>query len=76
MALVGVGLLPGWYFMSQWLPTFLTQTYRLDFNQALGDRLTLVYFVQDLGLWVGGGLVAALYRRGRTVVPSRQAVSG
>lgn len=74
VALVGVGLLPGWYFMSQWLPTFLTQTYRLDFNQTLGNRLTLVYFVQDLGLWVGGGLVAALSRRGLSVLSARKAV--
>lgn len=74
VALVGVGLLPGWYFMSQWLPTFLTQTYRLDFNQALGNRLTLVYFVQDLGLWVGGGLVAVLARRGFSVLTARKAV--
>lgn len=74
VALVGVGLLPGWYFMSQWLPTFLTQTYRLDFDQALGNRLTLVYFVQDLGLWVGGGLVAVLARRGFSVLTARKAV--
>lgn len=74
VALVGVGLLPGWYFMSQWLPTFLTQIYRLDFNQALGNRLTLVYFVQDLGLWVGGGLVAALSRRGLSVLSARKVV--
>ncbi len=72
VALIGVGLLPGWYFMSQWLPTYLTQTWKLAYNQSLGDRLTLVYFMQDLGLWLGGGLVWWLSKRGLPVLRSRK----
>lgn len=74
ITLIGIGLLPGWYFMSQWLPTYLTQTWNVAYNQSLGDRLTMVYLVQDVGLWVGGGLVWWLSRRGLTVLSARKAV--
>jgi ACS family hexuronate transporter-like MFS transporter len=74
VALIGVGLLPGWYFMSQWLPSYLTQAWNLPYDQALGNRLTLIYFTQDLGLWLGGGAVWWLTRRGVSVLRSRKTV--
>lgn len=74
VALIGMGLLPGWYFMSQWLPSYLTQTWGLPYDQALGNRLTLIYFTQDLGLWLGGGAVWWLTRRGGSVLRSRKTV--
>ena len=74
VTLIGIGLLPGWYFLSQWLPTYLTRTWNVGYNQTLGDRLTLVYLVQDVGLWVGGGLVWWLSSRGLTVLSARRSV--
>lgn len=73
ITLIGIGLLPGWYFMSQWLPSYLTQTWKVAYNQSLGDRLTLVYLVQDVGLWVGGGIVWWLSKR-TNVLAARKAV--
>jgi ACS family hexuronate transporter-like MFS transporter len=74
IAAIGVGLLPGWYFMSQWLPSYLTQSLGLAYDQALGNRLTLIYFTQDLGLWLGGGAVWWFTRRGFSVLRSRKMV--
>ena len=36
------------------MPSYFTQEWHLAYHQALGDRLVLVYFSQDLGLWIGG----------------------
>lgn len=74
VALVGMGIIPGLYFMTQWLPSYLTQAWRVPYNQALGDRLVLISLCQDLGMWVGGGVVLALVRRGRTLLGARRAV--
>lgn len=65
---VGVGTVPGSYFASQWLPSYFTQTWKLPFDQAFGNRLMLVYLAQDLGLWFGGAASFWLARRlGRTI---------
>lgn len=73
---IGIGLLPGWYFMSQWLPTYLTQRWNVAYNQSLGDRLTLVYLVQDVGLWVGGGLVWWLSKRMNVLAARKSVIVG
>lgn len=74
VALIGLGIMPGWYFMSQWLPSFFTQSWKLSYDQALGNKLTIVYFAQDLGLWFSGALVWYLSNRGMPVINSRKAV--
>lgn len=74
VALIGVGIMPGWYFMSQWLPSFFTQAFQMPYDQALGNKLTVVYFAQDLGLWLSGILVWWLAKRGLPIISSRKAV--
>ena len=74
VALIGVGIMPGWYFMSQWLPSFFTQAFQMPYDQALGNKLTLVYFAQDLGLWLSGALVWWLAKRGLPIISSRKTV--
>jgi MFS transporter, ACS family, hexuronate transporter len=63
---VGVGLIPGGYFISQWLPSYFTHEWKIPYDQALGDRLVFVYLAQDAGLWLGGwwALKLATARRG------------
>lgn len=71
---VGVGLIPGSYFISQWLPSYFTQEWHLSYNQALGDRLVLVYLAQDVGLWTGGWVAMRLAARVGSVLAARRAV--
>lgn len=70
--LIGVGIIPGWYFMSQWLPSYLTQAWNMPYDQALGNKLTIIYFFQDLGLWLSGAFVWWLARRGISILNSRK----
>lgn len=73
VVLVGMGIIPGLYFMQQWLPSYLTQRWQMPYNQALGDRLMLISFFQDLGMWLGGVLVWILARRWQ-LLTARKAV--
>ena len=75
VVLVGVGIIPGLYFMQQWLPSYLTQRWHMPYNQALGNWLMLISFFQDLGMWLGGVLVWVLARRWR-LLTARKAVIG
>ncbi len=70
--LVGMGIIPGLYFMTQWLPSYLTQTWKIPYNQALGDRLVIISLCQDLGMWAGGGAVLALSHRGCSLLAARR----
>jgi ACS family hexuronate transporter-like MFS transporter len=74
VTLVGMGIIPGLYFMTQWLPSYLTQAWDVPYNQALGNRLVLISLCQDLGMWIGGGAVLALVQRGWTLLGSRRLV--
>ena len=74
VVLTGMGIIPGLYFITQWLPSYLTQAWNVPYNQALGDRLVLVSFCQDLGMWLGGGAVLWLSHRGRSVLNARRTV--
>jgi ACS family hexuronate transporter-like MFS transporter len=74
VALMGIGIIPGWYFVANWLPLYFTEALGMDYGQAMAGRLTLVYLFQSAGLWAGGGLVWVLARRGRSVVGARRAV--
>jgi ACS family hexuronate transporter-like MFS transporter len=73
VVLVGMGIIPGLYFMTQWLPSYLTQAWHVPYNQALGNRLLLISFCQDLGMWVSGAAVMAL-ARGRSLLGARRFV--
>ena len=74
VVLVGMGIIPGLYFMTQWLPSYLTQAWKVPYNQALGDRLVVISFCQDLGMWVGGAAVMALAQRGWSILGARRVV--
>jgi ACS family hexuronate transporter-like MFS transporter len=74
VVLVGMGIIPGLYFMTQWLPSYLTQVWKVPYNQALGDRLVLISLCQDLGMWIGGGAVMALVHRGWSLLCARRLV--
>lgn len=74
VTLVGMGIIPGLYFMTQWLPSYLTQAWNIPYNQALGDRLVLISFCQDLGMWLGGGAVMWMARGGRSPLQARRIV--
>lgn len=71
---VGMGIIPGLYFMTQWLPSYLTQAWQVPYNQALGDRLVVISLCQDLGMWIGGGVVLALAHRGWSLLGARRLV--
>lgn len=71
---VGVGIIPGLYFMTQWLPSYFTLEWKQDFNQALGNRLMLIYLMQDAGSLIGGLLVWWLAGRGQPLMRSRKIV--
>ena len=75
VVLVGMGIIPGLYFIQQWLPSYLTQRWQVPYNQALGNRLMLISFFQDLGMWLGGVLVWILARRW-PLLTARKAVIG
>jgi len=74
ITLIGVGIIPGWYFVSQWLPSYLTQAWQMPYDQTLGNKLTVVYFAQDLGLWVSGALVWWLAKSGVSILRSRKII--
>ncbi|MEO6245111.1 MAG: MFS transporter, partial [Opitutaceae bacterium] len=74
VVLVGMGIIPGLYFMTQWLPSYLTQAWKIPYNQALGDRLVLISLCQDLGMWIGGATVMALAHRGWSLLGARRLV--
>ncbi|MDO8542761.1 MAG: MFS transporter [Opitutaceae bacterium] len=71
---VGMGIIPGLYFMTQWLPSYLTQAWHAPYNQALGNRLMVISFCQDLGMWLGGGAVLTLAHRGMPLLAARRLV--
>ncbi len=74
VTLIGVGIIPGWYFISQWLPSYLTQAWQMPYDQTLGNKLTIIYLAQDLGLWVSGALVWWLAKKGVSILRSRKIV--
>ena len=74
VALIGIGIIPSLYFSTQWLPTCLEKSLNLTYGQKLGNYLLLIYLMQDAGLWIGGGVVLWLAKRGVTILTARKAV--
>lgn len=73
---MGVGIIPGLYFMTQWLPSYFTLEWKVAYNQALGNRLVLIYLMQDLGSIAGGLAAWVLIARGLPVLRARKLVIG
>lgn len=74
VALMGVGIIPSLYFVTQWLPSFFTQSLHTAYDQSLGNRLLLVYLMLDIGLWVGGAAVLKLSASGNSILRARRTV--
>ena len=71
---VGIGIIPCLYFCTQWLPSYFTQELQQSYDQALADKLTVIYLFQDVGMWVSGAVVFWFASRGVTVLKARKAV--
>lgn len=74
VALLGLGIIPSLYFATQWFPSFFTQALNHPYDQSLARNLSLIYFMQDIGLWIGGAIVLWLSRRGISILKSRKIV--
>jgi ACS family hexuronate transporter-like MFS transporter len=75
VVLLGFGITPSLYFVTQWLPTFLTQVFDVPFDSSLSVKLSVIYFMQDVGLWLGGAIVLILSNKGIPVLKSRKGVT-
>lgn len=74
VALMGLGIVPSLYFATQWFPTFLVQGLGQTLDQSLSFKLSIIYFMQDVGLWGGGWLVLRLAARGYQTMQARKIV--
>lgn len=76
VALIGLGIVPSLYFATQWFPTFFVQGLGQALDQSLSFKLSLIYFMQDVGLWAGGWVVMWLaQRRGNTLAARKLVMS-
>ena len=71
---VGIGIVPCLYFCTQWLPSYFSQELQQSYDQALANKLTVIYLFQDVGMWVSGAVVFWLANRGFTVLKARKTV--
>jgi ACS family hexuronate transporter-like MFS transporter len=74
VTLMGMGLVPILYFATQWLPSYFELALDQRYDQALGDKLTIIYLMLDIGLWLGGAAVLWMSRRGIDLLASRRLV--
>jgi len=74
VALIGLGIIPSLYFATQWFPSFFTQSLGHPYNQALARKLSVIYLMQDVGLWVGGMVVLWLSQKGFSILRARKTV--
>ena len=74
VALIGIGIIPSLYFITQWLPSFFTQGLGVSYDNILAKNLMIIYLMQDAGLWIGGFIVLKLATRGLSIIKARKAV--
>lgn len=74
VSLMGLGIVPCLYFATLWFPTFFTQTLNHPFDQNLSIKLSIIYFMQDAGLWIGGAMVLWLAKHNWGIMKSRKLV--
>ncbi len=74
VTLMGMGLVPILYFATQWLPSYFELALGQKYDQALGDKLTVIYLMLDIGLWLGGAIVLWMSHRGIGLLASRKLV--
>jgi MFS transporter, ACS family, hexuronate transporter len=74
VTLIGIGIIPSLYFITQWLPSFFTQGLGVEYDSILAKNLMIIYLMQDAGLWIGGFIVLKLADRGLTIMKARKAV--
>jgi MFS transporter, ACS family, aldohexuronate transporter len=74
LSLMGIGIVPGWFFLLNWLPTFMEKEWNLEYGSELVYSLTAVRAAQDTGLWLGGLTAWWLASKGMTVLKARKSV--
>lgn len=74
VTILGLGIVPCLYFATQWLPSFFTQALGQSYDQALANKLTVIYLFQDMGMWTSGAIVYMLANKGLSVLKSRKIV--
>ncbi len=74
VALMGLGIIPSLYFITQWLPSFFTQGLGVAYDNTLAKNLMIIYLMQDAGLWIGGAIVLKLASGKRSIIYSRKIV--
>ena len=74
VTLMGMGLVPILYFATQWLPSYFELALGQQYDQSLGDKLTVIYMMLDVGLWLGGGAVLWMSRNSRDLLHARKLV--
>ncbi len=74
LTFIGFGIVPSVYFATQWFPTYFTQGLNHDYDLTLGPKLSIIYFTQDLGLWIGGAAVLYLSNKGLSILKSRKII--
>jgi len=74
IAMVGIGILPLMYFITQWLPSFMTQGLKMEYGYKLPSLMAIIFISQNLGMWLGGGLVLWFSQKRLSVLNSRKLV--
>ncbi len=72
VTLIGIGIIPSLYFVTQWLPYYLEQSLGVAYDQGLGNKLLIIYLMQDLGLWLGGLLVLYWVNQKMSIINARR----
>ncbi len=74
VALIGLGIIPCLYFATQWFPSYFTQELNHPYDQSLSFKLSAIYFMQDVGLWLGGTLVLWLAGKKMPILKARKVI--
>ncbi len=74
VVLIGIGIIPSLYFATSWFPRFFTESLGVPYDSRLSSKLSLIYLMQDIGLWTGGFLVMLFAKKGISILSSRKIV--